>query len=258
MNLDSAAAKLKADPLIHDGLLKAGGESEVRASLSFWQSRGKRAFVLMLPRTEAPREYLGLWQALALDPKRDLLLICNGVTWDLAGWDLPPAELATILQHSEAGLRQYWGRGLTQVLDDAGRRAFGITRIGGSVGPEPEGAGWALGTTAVLGAAVLGAVGWTIQRRSAAQRRRLGTAVEEARRRFAQVMLDAEELDAAPARLLQDEAMSISDELERLERTRAKRPGEERLTLARVEQLTNELAALNSQILGQRQRGKQV
>jgi hypothetical protein len=30
--------------------------------------------------SEAPREYLGLWQALALDPKRDLLLICNGVT----------------------------------------------------------------------------------------------------------------------------------------------------------------------------------
>jgi hypothetical protein len=261
MKLDAVADELRRDPLVHGGLLKPGGEREVRAALSFWQGQGKRAFVLMLPGTEAPRQYRGLWQTLALDAERDLLLICNGLAWDLAGWRLPQADLAAILEGSEAGLHQYWARGLTQVLDEAGRRAFGIERAGGASRSESDSDGWALGTSAVLGTAVLGAVGWTIQRRrrrSAERRHLLATAVEEARGRFAHVMLEAEELDAEPGRLLQEGAMSIGEELDRLERTPAQNPRDEKLTLARIEQLKNELAALNSQVLGQRQRGKKT
>jgi hypothetical protein len=260
MRIDTLAPQLLKERLVHDGLLKPGGVREVRTAMDFWEERGKRAFILMLPRSEEPQSYRGLWPAMALDDARDLLLVCNGHTWDVAGWHLSQAVLAGILQASEASLQQYWAHGLTSVLDLAGRASLGIERSAAApMEPASSGHGLAIGVVSVAGAAVLLTLGWTIQRRRQRMgepQRRLQAAVDEAKDRYANVMLDAEELDPEKALLLQEGAMSLGEELERLQQHPGKSQNEKKITLARVQQLSNELAALNSRVLGQRQRGR--
>ena len=253
MKLTELAATLRQQHVVDGGRLKLGGLRELRQALHYWRQQGRPAYVLLLDERKALQPYRALASAMELEAERELLVVCNGLRWEATGWGLSNAHLSRILDASEPELSEYWAKGLVAVLDRAGEAATGKSRPGADAPSAVPALAALVGTAAVSGLA------WVIWRRRKLAHegsRALEDAVGQAQARFADVMLESEVLDPQETVEIQSSAARLHDELVRLGKSQPG-PTELRVTLARVQQLDNELAALDSRILTQRRQGRE-
>jgi hypothetical protein len=248
-SLAETAAQLRRSPLVDRGLLKAGGRHEVEAAIARWQARGLFAHVLVLDRGEELAPWHELAAALALDSRRDLLLLFNGEHWQARGWGLSAAEIERRLQAARPGLSKYYGRGLVEALDGLGAAASGQAQSGAAHPPgAPRASVWPLGLGVMGAGAALTALLLIIRRRNRRAQKQMGglsAARAEAEQAYAELVLAAEELGREPARTLQLRATELKRRLDAVSDA-------DPLAEGRIRQLRNELAALHSEVLQRR------
>jgi hypothetical protein len=246
---DEAVAALRAGPVADVGhLLKAGGLRELGAEASRLAPAGLSAHVVVVPADEPLAPWHGLWARLGYSERTDLLLLFNGRRWEARGWGLSGAAIEAALVAAEPALRQYYGRGLTAALENLARAT---DRAPARPAPRSSSLGPALGVGGLLGAVALGWVIVRRRRRAAESRRSLADARSAAEQVFSEVVLATEEMPAADATALREKATRLRDQLDALAPPGLKQlpAKEESLTLAKLQQMENELEALRSSVL---------
>jgi hypothetical protein len=257
-DLNASATALRETPLVDRGLLKPGGKAELLATIDRWKSRGLRAYVFVTERNEDLAAWHGLWSALALDARKDLLLIFNGTRWDARGWGLDEARIKQALERAEPGLRSYYARGLVMALDELGALATGSpsnqpTAPGlATARPARESSGMGI-LAGLLVAMSVGLFGWVLWRRKHIGVRRYAE-FEKARlsaeQTYADVVLAAEALPDLGTEE-KHRASELKGRLDRLAREAAARPvsSNDPVLIGKVQQLENEIATLHSVLL---------
>jgi hypothetical protein len=260
--MDEALAALRDGDIADLGrLLKPGGRRELEEALARLRAGGQHARVVITP----PGENLELWHPLfdrlGLDRNRDLLLLFNGRRWETRGWGLSPAVAQRALVAAEPALRRYYARGLVEALDGLAAAARGAP---GAPAPRPavrsSGAGgWVLGLGGLAALVGLGFVIRRRRRRAADSSRSLAEARSSAEEVFAEVVLATEEMPDAEGATLREKATRLKGEIDALAPAGQKllEAKEESLTMAKLQQLENELEALRSVVL-QRKRALPV
>ncbi len=260
--LDDVVAMLKSDPIADpSGLLKPAGKRELLAAIERASAGGQRAYVVLAPDGTALGGWHALWDRLALDGRRDLLLLFNGQRWEARGWGLSQAAIDRALAGAEAGVRRYYARGLADALAGLAVAAH-PGKASGPAGSAPNsGQGGGIGAWLGGGAAAagLGLLGLVIARRRklASERARSLTAARSAAEEvFAEVILASEDLPEADAAVLRDRATSLRGQLDAVAPPSQKAlPAKEGpLVLAKITQLENELEALRSVVLQKKRR----
>lgn len=244
---------LRSEPLVDaGGLLKPGGRRELEATLQALAARGLRARIVVTPMNADLAPYHGVWDGLALDPRKDLVLLYNGRRWEARGWGLAPSAVDAALASAAPALRSYHARGLSEALLALARASSGVTA------PKATSGAWggvAIGVGTLAGLGLLGFVIARRRRRALERKRALERAVHEAEQIYADVMLASEELPEAEAGVLRDKASRLKGELDGVVSGQRALPAmEETLTLGRIGQLENELEALRSVVLQNKRR----
>jgi hypothetical protein len=262
-DLKGATAALREGPLVDQGLLKAGGRAEVLAAIERWNQRGLRAHVFITARDEELAPWHALWGALALEEKKDLLLLFNGTRWDARGWNLNQPRIEAALRNAEPGLHAYYARGLVVALDQLGASATGTSPSppprqreapagDRSVSQPEKNSGFGIATGVAL-AVPAAALFWVLRRRKKIAADRYAGFEKTrllAEQTYADVMLAAEALSDRGAEERQ-RASELKNRLDRLGRQAAERPmaADDPVLLGKVQQLDNEMTALHSTIL---------
>jgi hypothetical protein len=202
---------------------------------------GRQSYVVVLPEGASLAEWRALWRLLDLQDEGDLLVLFDGRRWEARGWGLSSAEISAALDQAEPALRDGFGAGLAEALGQLEAAQTGGATFG-SV---------ALGAGAVAAMAALGGLGWILVRRI--QREREGRAeVEKARASLddtvAELILTSDELGES-GHTLQEKAVALQAAVRSV-------PADltPRVRAARIEQLENEVVALQSEVM-QRQLG---
>lgn len=214
------------------GRLLPAGQEVVLDELARTRFDGRPAYVAVVDGD--PRQVRAVWDELGLDPERDLLLILGEGRWEARGWGLDDADIARILDEAEPAMAQGVGPAVSTALK----------RL--AVGGSPAAIEWVGFGAAGLGAtAVAVGLGWLVARRRRVARterteQTARSAVEDA---VAQLVLTADEL-GEPGRALQDRADRLRRELRNLRADEA-----HEVRVARMLQLENEVAALQSEVL---------
>lgn len=253
--MNEIVRKLQEGALVVDrGLLKRGGRRELDAALERHRAAGFPVRMLLLSEGADLAPWRRLWDELGLDEERDLLLLFNGRRWEARGFGLSPAEIARVLDESEADLGVYWARGLVTAAD---RLVTAAKARGRSTRSEGADVGALLGGGAVGLVALGGLFAWIAgRRRRLAQEREaaFAAALESARRRYSELMLAADALDEeerALASELQLKAARLHDDIEVVRQRCEEHPEDKgkQTTLGRLAHLENELAVVATTVL---------
>lgn len=247
--------ELRERRLVDPGRLKSGGRHEIEAALDRWRKDGLTAYVLILLPEVPPSEARPLWDMLALDSQRDLLLVANGHAWEARGWGLASADAETALAKAAPELQRYLGRGLAAALDALGEAARAHAL------PAPSGSGSSAllpivgGTTGVV---VVGLFGLAIYRRNQRMREAriaFDAARASAERAFSEVVLGSDALAGQAGTDLQLRAGELKRQLDKLVAGADGRLAKmsSPVVLGAILQLENELTGLRSTSL-QRER----
>lgn len=272
-DLATVAGRLRTGDVESAGDLPAPDEERVRATIGRLRTLGRSARVAALPRGADLAAWHPLFDAAGLDDKRDLLMLWNGRRLEARGWGLPPGRIHEVLVTVEPLIAAEPGQAITRALEALARMAGALERRAqGDEAPVPplgEGGGGQdeLPSLAVLGGAgiaatlAISATALVIRRRArraAEIGRDLTAALESAEQRFAELMLAAEELGDGPGggRDLQLRAGRLKQRLDALgsEARSDREVAADPLTLGRIRQLENEIAALRSSALSRRGR----
>jgi hypothetical protein len=261
--MDQALAALRDGDVADVGkLLKPGGLRELEAALGRLRAGGQRARVVLTPLGEDLQPWHVLFERLGLDRQRDLLLLFNGRRWEARGWGLSPAAGQRALAAAEPALRRYYARGLVVALEGLAAAARGepapAPRAPGSRAPatpapraRSSSGGWVLGVGGVAALVGLGFVIRRRRRRAAESSRSLAEARSSAEQVFAEVVLATEEMSEADGAALREKATRLKGEIDALAPPGQKllEAKQESMTMARLQQLENELEALRSVVL---------
>jgi hypothetical protein len=237
------------DPSAH---LKPKGREEVLQEIQRWASRGLVAHVLVVDLGDSFSELLRtVWDRLALDSDRDLLLIFDTRDWVARGWGLDDASIERALTAALPHQRTVFSRELIGALDGLGQLAEqSRTHLTSSHSSS------ALPITLGIGAAAaLGVLGLVIRRRNQlakAGRAKLAEVERSAERTYSELILACEELsqqgEAAELQLRATELKRRVDDVLALGRQRPSK-GNDPVTLGEVRQLEDEMSALRSTVL---------
>jgi hypothetical protein len=253
VTVDAAISELKsksvADPSAH---LKPKGREQLEAEIERWKSRGLRAHVLVCDPGDSFRERLGAWDQLGYDGKKDLLLVFNTRDWAARGWGLSDAELAHALEAARPHAHEVFAQELIDALDQLGRAAI----ASGAANDNPGGGFPVLpvfGGIAVV--ATGGLIALAIRRRNRLAKEGLasvGEAKASADRAYSELVLACEELPGDPqASELQIKASELKKRVNAIAAETDAKParGNDPVTVGKIRQLENELAALRSTVL---------
>ena len=256
--LDDVARELGEKRFVDRRGLGAATKERVLAAIRAASANALTAYVVVLPDGAALAPWHPLFAQLRLDPKRDLLLLFDGARWEARGWGLGPERIAGVLVRAEATLHTDAGRGLAEAIERLSAAARGVPfaalaspDAGGASPRGAEGASYAPLAWGVAAAGTLGVVGWVIarrMRRASERKKSLKDVVGSAERAHAELMLAAEELPREQASDVQLRAVRLGQELESAAAA-AGRAADERVALARIEQIESEIAALESEVL---------
>jgi hypothetical protein len=258
ISVDVAVSALTQQPLADPSLhLKPKGREEVTAEIERWASRGLVAHVLVVDLGDRFADLWPVWDRLHLNPERDLLLIFNTRDWVARGWGLPESEIRSTLAAALPTERTVFSRELTTALDRLAKLTRERADRGETVAALEQVLGWVGG---IGGAAVVGVVGLAIHRRrkiKAEGRLKLAQAESSAGQTYADVILACEDLsEGEEASRLQLRAAELKRRMDSVLEQGRSQPalGNDPVTIGRVQQLENELAALRSTVL-QKMRG---
>jgi len=253
VTIDSAVDELKksavADPSSH---LKPKGREQLESEIARWQSRGLRAHVLVCEPGDSFRDLLGAWDKLGYDAKQDLLLVFNTRDWAARGWGLSDGELAKALEAARPHAHEVFAQELIDALDQLGRaadkQAEKAASSGGGFPALPVFGG--IGVVAAGGLLVL-----AIRRRNLLAKEGLAKVTEakaSADRAYSDLVLACEELPGDPqASEIQLKASDLKERVDQIAADTDTKParGNDPVTVGKIRQLENELAALRSTVL---------
>jgi hypothetical protein len=262
IDVNKETTALRQSRLVDRGnLLKPRGRAELRGAIERWKARGRDAFVVITERGDDLAPWRQLFQALALHPENDLLLLFNGERWEAKGWGLTDREITEALRLAEGSPHAYYARGLVLALDSLGAAAGAppqAPRSTALTAPPSEtstkGSGSFLAPVGIGVALMvpLAAV-WVLRRRAEMGRVRYAEFEKyrlSAEQTYADVMLAAEEL---PDRGVGEKkrAAELKSRLDRLGREAAAHPldANDPVLLGKAQQLENEIAVIKSAIL---------
>jgi hypothetical protein len=249
IDLDATARDLQREKLVDRGRLKVGGRQEVRASMErAYAQHGLRSYVLLLPSGESIEDARPLWDALKLDPAKDLLLVSNGAHWEARGWGLSRGAIDAALDAATPALRQYFGKGIQQALEGLSAAATGAAAPPGGASTSKAPTAAILGGTAALAASGVAFVIWRRDKLAKERRVPFDAARASAERAFTDLVLASEELSGDDGAKLQLEAGDLKKRLDAFVAEAEKKPlalGTP-VTLGKIRQFESELAALRS------------
>jgi hypothetical protein len=249
VTIDSAVEQLKkgavADPSSH---LKPKGREHLESEIARWQSRGLRAHVLVCDPGDSFRDLLGAFDKLGYDAKKDMLLVFNTRDWAARGWGLSDGELAKALEAARPHAHEVFAQELIDALDQLGRAADKQAESGGGFPVLPVFG--SIGAVAAGGLLVL-----AIRRRNLLAKEGLAKVTEakaSADRAYSDLVLACEELPGDPqASEIQIKASDLKKRVDAIAAETDAKPakGNDPVTVGKIRQLENELAALRSTVL---------
>jgi hypothetical protein len=249
VTIDSAVDELKKDPIADPSShLKPKGRERLESEIARWQSRGLRAHVLVCDPGDSFRDLLGAFDKLGYDAKQDLLLVFNTRDWAARGWGLSDGELAKALEAARPHAHEVFAQELIDALDQLGRAADKRAESGGGFPVLPVFGG--IGAVAVGGLVVL-----AIRRRNLLAKEGLAKVTEakaSADRAYSDLVLACEELPGDPqASEIQIKASDLKKRVDAIAAETDAKParGNDPVTVGKIRQLENELAALRSTVL---------
>lgn len=237
-----------ADPNAH---LKPKGREEVLLEIERWASRGLIAHVLVVDLGDPFSELMAaVWDRLALDPSRDLLLIFNTRDWVARGWGLDNASIERALAAALPHQRTVFSRELNLALDSLARLAeqSSTHRASSPSTALPVSLG-------IAGAAALGLLGLVIRRRSQlaqSGKSKLAEVERSAERTYAELILACEDLpEREAATEIQLRATDLKRRVDAVLARGRQRPstGNDPVALGEIRQLEDEMSALRSTVL---------
>lgn len=250
--IEQIVSALRRDPLYDFGqILKPGGRRMIREALSAQRADGRRAYVLTLPRALSPEAADAVWPALGADEARDLLLTFNGVAWRARGWGLTDEALTAALQRAGSA-RGHFGIKIVAAL-----RALAGDPAPAQPTPAPtpeapmtdSGAGLIMGLS--LGGLALGGLAFALIRRQRLRHEGVAqAAIDEAEQRYAQLILDVEDLKDPE---LMARADPLRRDLDAATRNLRAATGADPVALGRLRTVTDHITALHSTVRQRRQ-----
>jgi hypothetical protein len=252
VTIDTAVSELKskavADPSTH---LKPKGLEHLEAEIERWKSRGLRAHVLLCDPGDSFRDLLGAWDQLGYDGKQDLLLVFNTRDWAARGWGLNDAELARALEAARPHAHEVFAQELVGALDQLGRAA-----VAKGTANDDRGGGLVLPVVGGIAAVATGGlIALAIRRRNLLAKQglaKVGEAKASADRAYSDLVLACEELPGDPrASDIQLKASDLKKRVDAIAAETEAKPtrGNDPVTVGKIRQLENELAALRSTVL---------
>jgi len=262
------------------GRLLPGGRKEVLEQIAKLENmHGLHAYVLLLPAHDSPARATPLWEQLALDQSKDLLLISNGTAWEVRGWNLDQQAIAAAMEQAAPAYKRYFGNGIVQSLAALASAANSRrpAEANGTQNSEPESTetrqlrsdptvtpaeipvlnksgdnrhGLATGL-GIVGCIVASGIGWAIYRRNkraAETKSNFDNAKHSAERVYTELMLASEDIGGDAGLQLQLKAADLKRQLDAIV-TEAEDHVEQmsnRVVLGKIAQIENELGTLRS------------
>ncbi len=256
ITMDAAVDALKAgslaDPSSH---LKPKGRDEVAAEIARWEGRGLRAHVLVIDPGDSLSDTLKAWDRLGYDERKDLLLVFDTKAMAARGWGLSDRKLVDALLVAAPRPHEVFAERLIEALGALGRATM----------PEPprqatpdRDSGGSLALPIIGGVVGVGAVGviaLAIMRRNRLAKEGLasvGEAKKSAERAYTDLILACEELPGdAKASEIQLKASELKKRVDAIVADTEAKPerGTDPVTIGKIRQLENEMAALRSTVL---------
>jgi hypothetical protein len=246
-----------ADPSSH---LKPKGRDEVAAEISRWESRGLRAHVLVVDPGDSLSDLLKIWDRLGYDPSRDLLLVFDTRAMAARGWGLSDQQLVDALVLAAPRPHEVFAERLIEALGALGRAKLPTAPASPASQPD-TGSSFALPIVGgVVGLGAVGVIALAIARRNRLAKEGLasvGEASKSAERAYTDLILACEELQSDPkASEIQLKASELKKRVDTIVADTEAKPerGTDPVTIGKIRQLENEMAALRSTVL-QKERG---